>query len=126
MDDSRLYIWLIRSRLGDQKGATQDLADYVGSLKSPRADYWPAQITRFLVGTIKEQDFLTLASISARNPKQEASQLCQANYYAGMKHLLVGDKSGAMALFKKCLKTGEKGYSEYAGADVELTALRGP
>jgi lipoprotein NlpI len=125
MDDARLRIWVVQSQLGEPTNATSDLSGYIGTLKSPQADYWPVQIARFLTGMIKEEDFLTLANISARNPKQQASQMCQAEYYAGMKHLLDNDKKGAMAIFKKCLKTGEKGYPEYASADVELAVLKG-
>ena len=71
-----------------------------------------------------EDDFLDVAKTSAGNPRQQSGQLCQACYYAGMKHLLAGDKEGTMALFKKCLGTGEKSYLEYASATVELNALK--
>ena len=71
-----------------------------------------------------EDEFLNVAKISGLNPKQQTGQLCQANYYAGMKHLIAGDKEGATALFKKSIDTGEKGYAEYVSATVELAALK--
>ena len=71
-----------------------------------------------------EEDFLNTAKTSAHNPKQQTGQLCQANYYAGMKHLIAGDKEGATALFKKSLDTGEKGCTEYVSATTELAALK--
>jgi hypothetical protein len=38
--------------------------------------------------------------------------------------LLAGDKDGAIAAFKKCLGTKEKGCLEYASAVAELNALK--
>ena len=71
-----------------------------------------------------EEDFLNNSKTSARNPKGQTIQFCQANYYAGMKHLLAGDKEGATALFKKCIGTGEKGCMEFSSATVELNTLK--
>jgi hypothetical protein len=50
--------------------------------------------------------------------------MCQAEYYAGMMRLIAGDNDGAAALFKKCLGTGEKGYTEYTSAEVEMSHLK--
>ena len=41
-----------------------------------------------------------------------------------MKHLLAGDKDGALTLLKKSLGSKEKGCQEYASAAVELNALK--
>jgi lipoprotein NlpI len=71
-----------------------------------------------------EEDFLDVAKTSGRNPKQQNGQLCQACYYAGMKHLLASDKDGTTTLLKKCLGTKEKGFLEYASAVMELNALK--
>ena len=64
------------------------------------------------------------AKTSGRSPKAQSIQFCQANYFAGMKRFLAGDKEGAMPLFKKCLGTGEKGCIEFSSATVELAALK--
>jgi lipoprotein NlpI len=124
LDDSRFRIWLLRARLGEPDAATRELAEHVKSLQGARAADWAAKIGQFLTGTITEEDFLSVAKTSARNPKAQSGQFCQANYYAGMKRLLAGDKEGAVALFKKCLGTGEKGYMEFSSATVELNALK--
>ena len=124
LDYPRFRIWLLRARLGEQADATRELAEYMKSLQGARATDWTARIGQFLTGTMTEEDFLNVAKISARNPKAQTVQFCQANYYAGMKHLLAGDKEGATALFKKCLGTGEKGCMEYSSATVELNALK--
>jgi lipoprotein NlpI len=124
MEYPRLRIWLIRARLGEQENATKELTDCLNSLQGAQKNDWSSQIGQFLTGTLNEEDFLNLAKTSARNPKQQSGQFCQANYYAGMKHLLIGEKEGATALFKKCLGTGEKGCTEYVSAGVELNALK--
>jgi lipoprotein NlpI len=85
---------------------------------------WTAKIGQFLTGAISEDEFLSLAKTSARNPKQQSGRLCQAYYYAGMKRLLAGDKDGTITQLKKCLGTGEKGFLEYASATAELNALK--
>jgi lipoprotein NlpI len=124
LDYPRFRIWLLRARLGEQADATRELAEQMKTLQGARSNDWTAKIGQFLTGTMTEEDFLNIAKTSARNPKAEAGQFCQANYYAGMKHLLAGDKEGAMALFKKCLGTGEKGCMEFSSATVELSALK--
>jgi lipoprotein NlpI len=120
----RLRIWLIRSRLGEPADATVELTGYLNSLHGAQADDWTAKIGRFLTGTLAEQDFLDAAKNPAGNSKQQDGRLCQADYYAGMKHLLAGDKDGANTLLKKSTGTGEKGYTEYVSAEVELGALK--
>jgi lipoprotein NlpI len=124
LDYPYFRIWLIRSRLGESESATRELAGYLSSLHGTQLADWTAKIGQFLAGTMSEDDFLNVAKTSARNPKQSDGQFCQANYYAGMKHLLAGDKAGAIALLKKSLGTGEKGYAEYASAGVELNSLK--
>jgi lipoprotein NlpI len=124
LDYPRFRIWLLRARLGEQADATRELAEHVKSLQGAQATDWTARIGQFLADTMTEEDFLNVAKTSARNPKGQAVQFCQANYYAGMKHLLAGDKEGATALFKKCLGTGDKGCMEYSSATVELNALK--
>jgi lipoprotein NlpI len=124
LEHPRMRIWLIRARFGEQENATKELTEYLNSLQGAQKNDWPAKIGQFLTGALNEEDFLNLAKTSARNPKQQSGQLCQANYYAGMKHFLASDKEGATALFKKCLGTGEKGYTEYVSAGMELNALK--
>ena len=71
-----------------------------------------------------EEEFLTTGRTYAHDAKQRAGQMCQADYYAGMKRLMAGDKEGAAELFKKSTDTGEKGYTEYISAAAELAALK--
>jgi len=123
-DYPRFRIWLLHARAGEPADATRELAEHVKSLQGARTSDWTARIGQFLTGTLTEEDFLNMARTSARNPKVQTVQFCQANYYAGMKHLLAGDKEGAMVLLKKCLGTGEKGCMEYSSATVEVNTLK--
>jgi lipoprotein NlpI len=124
VDYPPLRIWLLRTRLGETDDATKELAAHLNQLRGAQRNDWAAQIGRFLIGTTTEDDLLNLANTNAPNPKAQAGRLCQACYYAAMKHLLTGDKDGATTLFKKCLGTGEKGYVEYVSAGAELNALK--
>jgi lipoprotein NlpI len=124
LDYPRFRIWLIRSRLGDSEAATTELSDYLKSLQGAQATDWTAKIGQFLVGTMNEADFLDSAKNFGSTPKQQNSRLCQAYYYAGMKHLLASDNDGAKTLFKKSIGTGEKGLMEYASAAVELNTAK--
>ena len=124
LDYPRFRIWLLRLRLGESEAATKELADFVKSLRGARAADWTARIGQFLTGAMTEEDFLNIAKTSARNPKGQTIQFCQANYFAAAKRLLAGDKEGATTLFKKCIGTGEKGCMELSSATVELNALK--
>jgi lipoprotein NlpI len=117
---------LIRVQLGQREEATKELTEYLESVQSTAADKWPFQIGQFLVGKLAQDDFLSAAKTSAKDSNLQSGQLCEAYYYAGMKHLLMGDKIGAADFFRKCLDTGEAGYFEYESAAAELDALKKP
>lgn len=75
---------------------------------------------------MSEQDFLDVASASAKTSRQRMEQLCEANYYAGVKRLLAGDKDSAAVLFRKSVATGVKDFGEYIRARSELKVLGNP
>lgn len=119
LDFSRLYIWLIRSRLGEQGDATKELAAYLKSRQSTKANNWLVTIGQFLAGTLAEDDFLSAAKANG-----SGAQLCQGCYFIGMKHLLAGDKKAAAAFFQKSLDTKAVTIAEYHNAEAELNALK--
>jgi hypothetical protein len=41
-----------------------------------------------------------------------------------MKHLIAGDKVGALAFFQQCLNTKEADLAEYISAEAEFNALK--
>src|ERR1022692_4395567 len=119
-DYCRFRICLIRSRVGQQEKATQELAGYLRSLTDTAKAKWPIPIGQFLIGALTEADFLGMAKGSSAYPKDQNGHLCEAYYYIGMKHLVASDKTNAAEFFQKCLDTGEKQYFEYGSAQAEL------
>jgi lipoprotein NlpI len=124
LDYSRLYIWLIRAQLGEQEAATKELADYLNSSVGTKENDWPIHVGKFLIGTLSEEDVINVANRLSKNLEEEDGQLCEAYYYIGMKHLLDGDKSGAVDFLQKCLDTGETRYLEYESAETEIQKLK--
>jgi len=123
-DYIRFRIFLIRCRLGETEEAGRELDAYVKSLPAAKAQDWATSIGRFLTGNLAEEEFLKQATSTAKRPTDVTIQICEAYYYAGMKRLLAGDKSGAGERFQKCLNTGEDNCFEYRSAGAELRALK--
>ena len=61
---------------------------------------------------------------AARDPETQKSRLGQVNYYLGMKHLIDGDKVGAMDFFQQCIVSSKMDSVEYDNAQSELGALK--
>lgn len=119
--ECRFRIWLIRSRTDDRVGATDELQNYLRSLKEKKMS-WPAAVGWFLVGSFSEKNFLGCAKNS--DPKTRGWWQCRANYYVGMKHVISGDKVGAMDFFQQSLDTKETNLTEYISAEAEFKALK--
>jgi len=117
----RFRIWLIRSRLDDMLGASYDLNNHLRSLKEKKMT-WTTAVGFFLVGSFYENNFLDCAKLE--DNKTRIWWQCRANYYAGMKHLISGDKVGAMGFFQECLNTKETNLVEYMSAEAEFNALK--
>ncbi len=126
LDYSRFHIWVLRSKASGMETATKELEHHFQSRTKTQDTEWPYNIEACLVGSMSEQDFLAAAGGPARTPGEHADHLCEANYYAGMKHLLAGDKEGAANLFQKSTATGVQDFVEYKRARAELDALKGP
>jgi tetratricopeptide (TPR) repeat protein len=110
--DSEYYhirIWIAKRRLGNKDQATKELADY---LKDNVTREWPGKIGAFLTGSIGEAELLKAATSS--------EQKCEAYFYAGVVRRLSGDQEGAEKLFRDCLDTGVKSFTEYTSAQFEL------
>ena len=122
-DFSYLAIWQLRSRQGDQPGADEELARYFKSRSNPDGKDWPAKIADFLLGRMKEEDFLQAASALPDQQNVKGHQ-CEAWYYSGMKRLLSHDRLVATDYFRKCVALGMKDFNEYHFAITELKALQ--
>lgn len=121
LDECRFRIWLILSRSDDRPGATEDLKEYLDSQKHKKLT-WSEAVGFFLVGEFSEKSFLACAKSS--DEKTQIWWRCRSDYYAGMKHLISGDKIGAMDFFQQCLHTKETNFSEFISAKAELKALK--
>jgi lipoprotein NlpI len=52
--------------------------------------------------------------------------MCEAYFYSGSKNLFAGDIQMAIDLFKKCIDTDHKDFTEYVSALAELKILEAP
>jgi lipoprotein NlpI len=123
---SRFRIWLIRSRQGDEKGATQELLAYIAKRKPGDPPDWPFSVMRYLAGQLPEAGFF--ASAKNADPKRESEHMCEAYYYSGSRHLFAGDNQVAIEFFRKCIATAgdHRDFCEYISALAELKILETP
>lgn len=120
-DYMRFGIWLSNSRLGDLKGATENLRTYLATRQANDSQDWPFQIGRFLTSQITDQELLTAAE--SADAKKSKEQHCEAYFYIGSKDLIAGDKAAAASSFEKCVAPGTEDVVEYQSAKAELKAL---
>jgi len=123
-DDPRFYIWLIKTQIGRADDGNMELGAYLNSLQGVKSKEWQAAIVRFLIGDLPESDFIAQAGINTNRPSAIIDQVSDAYFYAGMKHLLAGDKKGAVGLFQQCLNAGDDNNFGNWSARAELRALK--
>jgi len=122
-DYPRLYIYLIRARLGEREAARKELSAYFGNRKktSSGSGDWVATIAGYLLGSVTEADFF--AAAGSPNERKSHGQTSEAWYYAGIEKLLDGDRKAAAEYLQKCIATKETDYVEYGLAQSEVKAL---
>ena len=120
-DYARLWLWLIRARLGETQAATTELQTYLAGRANGKLNDWPSKIGLYLAGQVPEPDLLAAAKNANQN--KEAGQLCEAYFYAGSKNLFAGDKEVAKEYFHKSIATDQKGYTEYISAAAEIAKI---
>src|SRR6266567_1712877 len=103
----RLFIWIIRSRLGEREAADKELATHFNA----EPGTWVSKVATYLLGNLSEAELFTAAASPDANT--DRGQHCEAWFYAGMKNVLGDDKWAAAQFFKKCLATGQKNAVEY-------------
>jgi tetratricopeptide (TPR) repeat protein len=113
-------IWVAQNLQGKKADADALLSSETTKIQGD-AWYWPATIAAFLLDQMNESDFMKAAT--SADAKKDAIQHCQAWYYAGIKHLLAGDKSTAADDFRKSLATNQKDESAYFFAQAEQKAI---
>jgi tetratricopeptide (TPR) repeat protein len=117
---SQIDLWLIRVRQGQTAAADQELSRYLAQDHYPKPDDWSLKIASFLTDKITEADFLAAVSSSGAASDVKNSEIW---YYAGMKHLVAGDKKKASEYFAKCVTTKMVEVEEYYLAMAELKTL---
>jgi len=113
----RLFVWLLRSRLGEREAANNELAGYYKTAR----EGWVSKIAAYLLGNLSQADYVAQAASS--NSMTDLGQHCEAWFYIGMKKLIAGDKPAAADSFRKCLATKQRGFTEYRFAKAELKGL---
>jgi tetratricopeptide (TPR) repeat protein len=113
-DGPETLLWVARALNGDTDGANAELRAYLDDRKS--TDDWGLKRIRFLLGEVDEDLFVHKL---ARGP----AQLCEAYFYAGIKRLLAGDKSGAMDFFDTCTRFEIHAFVEDQLAHMNLKEL---
>ena len=118
----RLYVWLIRQRMGQKDAANKELTDYLDQRGNASRNDWYSNVASFLLGKASEVELLAMAKIP--DSRNKTGHLCEAWFYIGMKKLLADDKTGAEACLKASLDTNQQEYTEYHFAEAELKALQ--
>jgi lipoprotein NlpI len=117
----RLFLWLMRSRLGESDAANKELAAFLDKRRDETPEEWTSKVAGHLLGNVSEADLFAAAKSS--DAKKERGLFCEAWFFAGMKKLLGGDKATAADYFRKCIATGQTNFVEYQVAQSELEAL---
>ncbi len=120
-DSARLYLWLISTRQNPKGTADQALASALQNDWNSPPEEFSSKIAAFLLGHIRENDLIANAASPDQN--KEPGQYCEAWYFAGMKKLLAGNKTAAIAYFQKSVATQQTDRCEYLFAQAELQAL---
>jgi lipoprotein NlpI len=116
---THLYIWLIRARQGETAAASKELKSFLNAKKTPNE--WAGKIAAFLLGEVPEAQLLTAAEDKDENRALEKKT--EAYFYAGMKHLIDGDKNGARERLQKVADFKHPDFVEARSAVAELQAL---
>ncbi|MEM7012633.1 MAG: hypothetical protein AAF585_14245, partial [Verrucomicrobiota bacterium] len=120
-DYPRLFLFVFRSQLGETDAARTELADYLKDRWTKDPKEWVGVIGDFLISKIEEKELFS--AVHSNDSKVERSRRCEASYFAGIIHLLDGDKKNAADYFRKCIATEMSNFSEFRLARVELKRL---
>ncbi len=120
-DAARLYLWVIASEQNSRDKADIALANALLNNWNSAPEDLTSKIANFLVGHISEEELITDAS--SPDPSLEPGRFCRVWYFAGVKRLVSGDSTTALAYFQKSLATGQKDVCEYLFARTQLVSL---
>ena len=83
---------------------------------------WPAPVIRQFLGELTAAQ--TIAAAADQDPKKQAAQTCEANFYSGEFALLKKNKPEATRLFKLAAKDCPLSFIESTAAIAELILKR--
>ena len=115
---AHLFAWLCRAQMGERKEADAELRAY-SATQGTETDAWLAAARHYLTGDMPEADFFKAATENAK--WQIRQRRSEAWFYAGMKHLIDGDKAGAKTDFTRCTLTGRSWNYAYRVEEEELS-----
>lgn len=97
-------------------------ADSPSELSAQRSAFtwneWPVPLLDFFLGRITQAELYAAAENEA--PKLRRQQLCEANFYSGMKRLITGNKEEAEGFFRSAADRCPKNVVEWLEANAEL------
>lgn len=117
-----LLRWIIRVQMGEKDEADQELAKTFSVKPTTNSGEWKVKVSQLFLDQITESELL--AAVRPEDDDLRQSTVADGFYFAAMKRLLAGDKTGAAVLFKKCIeadKTYKGTVSVYS--EVELKRL---
>lgn len=118
----RFYLYCAQAHAGQESAARKELADYLAQRPSRNSSDSASRIGAFLTNALSESEFLDALNTKDA-PKKSQVPICEGYYYAGMKRLLAGDKTTAIAYFQKSVATHLRNYRAYNMAQAELWNL---
>jgi lipoprotein NlpI len=123
-DGVHILVWMARTRLGEAKEASKELAAYRQERSTAGGKDWGIEVMGYLLDEIDEPALLAAAKSS--DAMLDHGQHCEAWFFAGMKHLFAKDNSAAGDCFRKAAASEMINFNEYAFAQAELKALGQP
>ena len=111
-----LIVWIHGGALimGNRNGVPSHLAE---TSKQLDMNVWPAPIIRQFLGELSGAQ--TMAAAADVDPKKQAAQICEANFYGGELALLKKDRQEAARLLKLAAKDCPQDFVESTAAIAE-------
>lgn len=82
---------------------------------------WPMPVLQLYAGRISVDELMH--AMSAKEPRAERDQACEAWYYLGQYHLIRNENDKARAAFEASVATGVQEFIEYFWSQRELSAM---
>ncbi len=118
---ARLFVWLIRARLGERDAATAELRSHLEGDSARRPDRSSLILARFLIGDVTESQLLEGLPQPPGGPDREHAGW--AHLLAGTKRLLDGDRKEASAHFRRSLELAPRDSAVITIAGGEVRSL---